>query len=44
MIKQEGYKQHISAQFNAELERVTKSLLEMGGNVERQVSSAVIAW
>ena len=41
MIKQEGYKQHISAQFNAELERVTKSLLEMGGNVERQVSSAV---
>ena len=41
MIKQEAYKQHISAQFNAELERVTKSLLEMGGNVERQVSNAV---
>ena len=41
MIKQEAYKQHISAQFNAELEGVTKSLLEMGGNVERQVSNAI---
>jgi phosphate transport system protein len=41
MIKQEAYKQHISAQFNAELEAVTKNLLEMGGNVERQVSSAI---
>jgi phosphate transport system protein len=41
MIKKEAYKQHISAQFNAELEAVTKNLLEMGGNVERQVSSAI---
>jgi len=43
MIKQESYKQHISAQFNAELEGVTNNLLEMGGNVERQVSEAVDA-
>ena len=41
MIKKEAYKQHISAQFNAELEAVTKNLLEMGGNVERQVNSAI---
>ncbi len=43
MIKQETYKQHISAQFNAELEGVTNNLLEMGGSVERQVSDAVEA-
>lgn len=41
MIKQESYKQHISAQFNAELEGVKNHLLEMGGNVERQMADAV---
>ncbi|MBE9538583.1 MAG: phosphate signaling complex protein PhoU [Proteobacteria bacterium] len=41
MIKQETYKQHISTQFNAELESVKNSLLEMGGNVERQVNHAL---
>ncbi len=43
MIEQETHKQHISTQFNAELEGVKNSLLEMGGNVERQVNDGVDA-
>lgn len=36
-----GYKQHISEQFNAELDGVKSSMLEMGGLVEQQIISAV---
>jgi phosphate transport system protein len=43
MIDQDSYKQHISAQFNAELEAVKNHLLKMGGKVEQQVASAVEA-
>lgn len=43
MLKQDTYKQHISAQFNAELEAVKNHLLEMGGLVEQQISKAVDA-
>ena len=41
MIQQETYKQHISTQFNAELEGVKNHLLEMGGSVERQLNDAI---
>lgn len=41
MLNQDSYKQHISAQFNAELEAVKNHLLEMGGLVEQQISRAV---
>ena len=37
----EGYKDHISRQFNAELDEVRNHTLAMGGLVERQVSDAV---
>ena len=37
----EGYKDHISRQFNEELDEIRKHTLEMGGLVERQVSDAV---
>ncbi len=43
MLKQEDYKQHISAKFNSELEEVKNHLLEMGGKVEQQLSDAVTA-
>jgi phosphate transport system protein len=43
MLKQEDYKQHISAKFNAELEELKNHLLEMGGKVERQLTAAVEA-
>ena len=43
MIQQDSYKQHISAQFNAELEAVKNHLLEMGGKVEQQINIAVEA-
>lgn len=43
MIHQDSYKQHISAQFNAELESVKNHLLEMGGLVEQQIGKAVEA-
>lgn len=43
MTNQDGYKQHISAQFNAELEGAKNHLLEMGGRVEQQLASAVEA-
>lgn len=37
----EGYKDHISRQFNVELDEVRNHTLAMGGLVERQVSDAV---
>lgn len=37
----EGYKDHISRQFNEELDEVRNHTLAMGGLVERQVSDAV---
>ena len=43
MTQQDSYKQHISAQFNAELEAVKNHLLEMGGKVEQQIANAVEA-
>lgn len=43
MLQQDSYKQHISAQFNAELEAVKNHLLEMGGLVEQQIGKAVEA-
>lgn len=36
-------RQHISAQFNAELEAIQNALLEMGGNVEQQIDLAAEA-
>ncbi len=39
-----GPRQHISGQFNAELEAATSHMLEMGGAVERQVLAAMDAW
>jgi len=41
MLSQDSYKQHISAQFNAELEAVKNHLLKMGGRVEQQLSAAI---
>jgi phosphate transport system protein len=43
MAEQQFYRQHISGQFNAELDAVKAHLLEMGGAVEKQVISAVDA-
>lgn len=43
MENKDGYKQHISGQFNEELEGVKTRMLEMGGVVEQQVASAVSA-
>lgn len=43
MLQQDSYKQHISAQFNAELDSVKNHLLEMGGLVEQQIGKAVDA-
>ena len=39
MLNQDSYKQHISAQFNAELEAVKNHLLKMGGRVEQQLGA-----
>jgi len=41
VLHQDSYKQHISGQFNAELEAVKNHLLEMGGKVEQQIARAV---
>ena len=41
MINKDNLTQHISAQFNAELEEVRSHLLAMGGLVEKQVNDAV---
>lgn len=43
MLNSDGYKQHISAQFNAELEAVKNHLLKMGGVVEQQLGEAIDA-
>ena len=43
MLKQEGYGQHISGQFNAELESLRNQLLAMGGQVEQQLTTALDA-
>jgi phosphate transport system protein len=43
MSNQDSYKQHISAQFNAELDAVKNHLLKMGGRVEQQLAAAVDA-
>jgi len=43
MINKEGHTQHISQQYNVELEEVRSHLLAMGGLVEKQVSDAVRA-
>ena len=43
MVDQDIYKQHISGQFNAELDGVKSHMLEMGGLVEEQVMAAVNA-
>lgn len=42
-MQRDTYRQHISGQFNAELDAVKKHLLEMGGRVEEQVARAVSA-
>ena len=43
MLNQDSYKQHISEQFNEELDGVKSRMLEMGGVVEAQISMAVAA-
>ena len=43
MTEQNGYRQHISSQFSAELSTATAQLLQMGGVVEKQVLTAVEA-
>ncbi len=43
MINKEGHTQHISQQFNMELEEIRSHLLAMGGLVEKQVCDAVNA-
>jgi phosphate transport system protein len=43
MLKQEGYGQHISGQFNTELESLRNQLLAMGGQVEQQLTTALDA-
>lgn len=43
MLKQDDYKQHTSAQFNVELERLRNHMLEMGGTVEQQLNTALDA-
>jgi phosphate transport system protein len=43
MMKQEGYQQHISGRFNAELEALRNHMLEMGGKVEQQLKRALEA-
>ena len=40
VTEQDGYKQHISEQFNSELEGVKSRLLEMGGLVEEAILGA----
>lgn len=41
MVKKDDYTQHISAQFNAELEDIRSNFLTMGGMVEKQVVDAI---
>lgn len=42
-VKQDDYKQHISARFNTELESLRNLMLEMGGKVEKQLQTALDA-
>lgn len=42
-MKREDYRQHISAQFNEELDEVRSHFLAMGGLVEKQVADAISA-
>jgi phosphate transport system protein len=37
----EGLSHHISSRYNTDLERLRSSVLEMGGVVERQLTSAI---
>lgn len=39
----ELFNQHISQQFNDELEEIRTQLLEMGGLVEKQINDAIVA-
>jgi phosphate transport system protein len=41
MLKQDSHQQHISEQFNTDLEQLKSQMLEMGGKVESQLHSAV---
>ena len=41
MVKKDDYTQHISAQFNTELEDIRSNFLAMGGMVEKQVVDAI---
>ncbi len=43
MAEQDLHRQHISGQFNQELETVTAHMLEMGGVVEKQLLAAMMA-
>jgi phosphate transport system protein len=43
MLDRPQYSQHISAKFNAELDRLKQSVLEMGGLVEKQIDLALAA-
>ena len=40
-IQPEGHTDHISTQFNVELEDVKNNMLEMGGVVEKQITDAM---
>lgn len=40
-VDKDGYSQHISQQYNEELEDVKRSMLEMGGQVERLLTDAI---
>ena len=42
-MQSDQYRQHISGQFNAELDAMKNHLLEMGGLVEQQLSRALQA-
>lgn len=43
MVNKDDYGQHISQQFNSELEEVRSHFLAMGGLVEKQVGDAIIS-
>jgi phosphate transport system protein len=43
MIDKDTHSDHISKQFNVELDEVKSHMLEMGGHVEKQISDAIVA-